>query len=197
MVRHTPKPEWSYADTLSRLQDIPDDHIRLFSLASYVLGGRLNEIRAIKPADVSYYLDENKNKFFYTTLISLKHRRITKKGTYQGEASATRVIPTSIKNEPHYAQALNEVALTKPKNQKIFQEYSDRTYRKKVRQYLDLKPHNLRHLRARHLAKGKVPGQKELNAPEMCYFFGWIKYETARYYLEQATPQEIGRKMNG
>lgn len=200
MAKHTEPPFWTYKETIQKIQKIQNSLLKNYSKTSYLLGGRLNEILNITKKDI-----EEKEEWIFTRILTLKQSRMKISNTgkkYQtGKKWSTRIIPINKKNEAFYTNALEWIK-EQPYEKPFIEPFKhlkkrsiDRGYQRELRKQMDIHPHDFRHLRAHHLSKTKVPGQKQLSASELCYYFGWKKLETANYYIESANAEDIMKKM--
>lgn len=181
MAKHLPTPYWSYGETILRLKRIKDPYRQHLCTSYYATGARLNELMPVKPTQIQ--LDAIKEGLLWVQIYTLKQSNM-----------GTRAIPLTM-SEPFLFHTVQLFAQSKNNNYREFQNgICDRTIENHVRKELGIKVHHLRHLRAHHLGKTKVPNQKQLTARELQYYFGWKNLETAQHYLEDATPQEVADK---
>lgn len=172
MVKH---PTWTYEETIKQIDSITDTRIVEFAQIAYLTGGRIMEVLSMNSNDVK--MDGH---IIRCSLLTLKTRR----GNY-----VYRELANDTKSEPFYANALYRFSQFQNTQLKDYiQAGGKRNIEYKMQRELGIVPHSLRHLRATHMGKNKIPGALHQNtAPYLKYYFGWASLEVASRYIENYT----------
>lgn len=174
-------PSWNYQETIQKISQIPQINLQDFAKIGYLLGGRLTELLKICPENIQI-----KNGIIHTTINTLK----TRKGKY-----IYREILNVINDEPFYCIPLIAFSQQKKANYTL-EEYLEiggkRNIQAKLKQEIGIVPHSLRHLRATHMGKKKIPSAIHQNSgPYLKHYFGWSNINMADIYIDKLTTEEI------
>lgn len=172
MAKH---PNWDYTQTIQRIKAIEDNSLEEFARIGYMLGGRINELLSLQSNNV--HLD---GIIIRTTIKTLK----TRKGNH-----IFREIPNDIKAENYFGDALFRFSQLKDTSLKQYLGLGgERNIQIKMKKQIGIVPHSLRHLRATHMGKRKIPGTLHQNtAPYLTYYFGWSSLSVASSYIDRYT----------
>lgn len=181
-----PHPSWGYEETLKRITQIPEPRIRRFCAISYATGGRINEVTQIKPENIN--ITGRNNELVIVKIPTLKR----KKEIY-------REIILEKEHEKIYCGALtkfaDEAEAQGMPNLGAWCGFGIRKLRYDIVKNLGCINHSLRHLRATHIGKGKVPGRMHTPTPSyLLKYFGWTKISMASYYIDYLTTEDVLEK---
>lgn len=186
--KHSNAPEWSYELTKENLLGIEFEPLRDFAVFAYVLGGRLNEVRFIRPVDISSILISTGEERIVVSMFTEKNPNIDR-----------RIVPVNPISEKHYVDIIWnwKLAMTALKGEKEypFRDFSERQYQRWLRKELDTHPHALRHLRVHHVDDQEVPGMKPLSPRQFMSFFGWHLIETSAHYQSRTRGKDLAELM--
>ena len=185
MVLHSYAPEWSYEETKEKLLAIPLEVARDFAITTYVTGSRLEEVRSnLRPKDISIIK------------ISNGEDRIVVAGyTEKNPYLERRSIPINPLTEKHYTDVLLKIKYDFDPDIPPFMCFTGRYYQYKIRQYLDIHIHALRHLRVHHVDDNTIPGMKALTPRQFKDFFRWQKIETSAHYQSRTRSIDLAERM--
>lgn len=174
-------PSWNYQETIEKITSIKDTGVQEYAKIGYVLGARITELLTMKPQYISL-----NNGIIHATVNTLK----TRKGKY-----IFRELLNIFEDEPFYCNALTKFYY-KGFNSLNLQDYlhigGKRSVELKLKSELGIVPHSLRHLRATHMGKNKIPSAiHQNNAPYLKRYFGWANIAMADIYIDKLTTQEI------
>jgi len=175
-IQLKPYPTWGYDETKERIEAISKGNVRAFARVGYLLGGRLSELFEITPERVGVEDD-------FVSVI-MRTRKVS--------GTAFREVINIRTDENNY---VNQLLHFKKKKYDNFQEYigyKRTAIEKHLNNELGTVPHGLRHLRATHMGKQQIPSKiHQSTAPYLKYYFGWTKLETASYYIDNLTVEDI------
>lgn len=180
MVLHSYAPEWSYQETKERILAIEDRTTRYFAGVAYSLGARLNEARKLSPKDINIVQNKNKEDRILVSLFTLKNNKVEK-----------RPIPINPIEEKEYAEMFFDIKKNFEPNELVFQDLSTRTFQRRLKKYLDIHPHALRHLRVHHVDDKEIPGMQGLTPRQFKDLFGWALIETSAHYQSRTRGRDL------
>lgn len=179
MTKHSEAPEWTYEETKEKILSTPNKHFRAFITISYIAGLRISEAIAFRAIDTYETKSENGTDYFIMRLPNRKnpHRTI-------------KEIPINKITEKEYYEIIKTFIQG---DQKVFPfyDYSKRTYQRKIKYYLDIHPHALRHLRVHHIDDQTIPGMKGLTPRQYKDYFGWHKIGTSSHYQSRTKTLDL------
>lgn len=181
---HSQAPEWNYELTKQKLFFIDPGPVQDFAVFAYTFGGRLNEIRHLRPTDITKIVIKNGEERITVSLPTEKNPHVTR-----------RNVPLNPYTEIHYADIIWKWKETWDEESKPFRSYSEDYYQRYLRDYLDIHPHALRHLRVHHVDDQEVPGMKPLTPRQFKDFFGWWKIETSAHYQSRTRGKDLAELM--
>lgn len=188
-MKHSFAPEWDYEQTKKLILSIPEQAIRDYAVFAYVLGGRLNEVRHIMPKDINY-----------TTTKQGEPRIIVRIPTLKNPKIEYRHVPINPETEKEYVEVIMEwKKYFEENNQPLYKPFffgtNERMIQRKLRLYLDIHPHALRHLRVHHIDDKTIPGFKGLTPRQFKDYFGWSRISTSAYYQSRTTASDLAEQM--
>lgn len=179
MTKHSEAPDWTYQDTQERLLSIPDMHYRGFACLSYVGGLRINEAMDFQPKNISI-ID-----------TKLGPRILFRVRNEKNPNRRTKDMPVNPLTEREYLVAINDSIYQLRPEDYPFKIHCERTYRSKIRRYLDIHPHALRHLRVHHIDDKTVPGMSSLTPRQYQDYFGWESIATSSKYQSRTRSKDL------
>lgn len=183
MVLHSFAPDWPYEETKERLLKIPEKHFRAFAVFLYVLGARINEGRKLRFSDVSI-VQTGRGERVVVSLYTEKNPRVER-----------RNVPINPLTEKDFFKIIDEeLDHAMNINRNSLFPYSERYYRKKIRTYLDVHPHALRHLRVHHIDDKSVPGLDSLTPRQYQDYFGWETIATSSKYQSRTRSRDLAER---
>lgn len=180
MVLHSYAPEWSYEETKQKILSISDRPTKFFAGLAYVLGGRLNEVKNLRPSDIRIIKNKAGEDRILVSLLALKNDNIERRN----------VVVNPIKESEYASMLFYFMNEYEPKEQPM-QKLSDRTYQRRLKKYLDIHPHALRHLRVHHVDDKEVPGMQGLTPRQFKDLFGWELIETSAHYQSRTRGKDL------
>jgi len=184
MVHHSFAPEWSYEETKSLILGIDDLTTRTFAGITYVLGARLNEARSLLSKDINVVQNKLGEDMLLVQVFTLKNVHVEK-----------RHVPINPIKEKEYADMLLWFKETfsdiKTIQDAPFKQRSEDLYQDRLRKYLDIHPHALRHLRVHHIDDKEVPGMQGLTPRQFKDLFGWALIETSAHYQSRTRGRDL------
>lgn len=188
MVKHGYAPEWSYQETKENILSIEDPETKYFAGITYALGARLNEARHLCPKDISIVKNNDGEDRLLISLLTLKNDNIER-----------RNIPLNPTMEKEYANLFFGIINAYKPDEKPFHNntaingvgLNQRTYQRRIKKYLDIHVHALRHLRVHHIDDKEIPGMKGLTPRQFKDLFGWALIETSSSYQSRTRGRDL------
>lgn len=181
---HSEAPDWDYKLTKENLLELEAGLVRDFAVFAYVLGGRLNEIRRLRPMDITSIKVSTGQDRIVVSLPTEKNPHVTR-----------RNVPLNPHTELHYADVLWYWKTDNDPDTLPFKLRSEDYYQYHLRRELDIHPHALRHLRVHHVDDQEVPGMKALTPRQFKDFFGWERIETSSHYQSRTRSKDLAELM--
>lgn len=180
MVLHSHAPEWSYDETKRFLLTIEDPPLKDFACIAYMLGGRINEVRHLKPKDIKMIKTKDGEDRILVSLFTEKNQTVER-----------RPIPINPIAEKEYADVLLDWKNLFDENSEPFQDIATRTIQRRLRNCLDIHPHALRHLRVHHVDDQEIPNMKGLTPRQFKDLFGWTRISTSAHYQSRTRGKDL------